>query len=102
MGGSGQQHYLLVTVLEGPLFLPFSPLATVLGLCLVSDPGCASEGLWPALGSWKDLPSKGKGPVVGVEEWRFLSYADFSLQAQSGLEGLSYSKCIPSPVVLRE
>lgn len=87
-------------VLEGPLFLPLSSLTTVLGLCLISGPGCASEGLWPALGSWKELPSKGKGRVVGVEEWRFLNYADFSLQAQSALEGQSFSKCIPSPVVL--
>lgn len=84
----GSNATFLLMVLEGPL----SPLATVLGLCLVSGPGCASEGLWPALWSWRELPSKAKGPVVGVEEWRFLNYADFSLQAQSGLEGQSYSK----------
>lgn len=96
----GSHTTFLLMVLEGPLFLLLSSVATVLGLCLVSGPGCASEGLWPALGSWKELPSKGKGRVVGVEEWRFLSYSDVSLQAQSGLEGQSYSKCIPSPVVL--
>lgn len=72
-------------------------MATVLGLRLVSVPGYASEGLWPALGSWKELPSKGKGRVVGVEEWRFLNYADFSLQAQSGLEG----KTIPNAFLLQ-
>lgn len=101
MGGNGQAvPYLFADGPTGATTSALSPLVTAFRLSLISGPGYACEGLWPALGSWKELSSKGKGPVVGEEEWRFLNYADFFLQAQSGLEGQSYSKCIPSPLVL--